>query len=257
MSLSHSGRSVSLTGALTARRARSALAGQQSRSGALPVDDRLGATVAAARKGDEDAFRMLYRSLHPQLLMYAEGLVGTALAAGVESRAWEHIARNLANFQGDGGDFRGWCALVLRTGALEHPCLKDRRRPDGDESARPAERTLSLIARLPQEQAEALLLLFVVRLDLRQTAGVLGRRARTVRTAAHRGMRGLAKLLGGTAVPEVAIRSTGPQGTFPAAVRQTQARERPAGTRRDHRREEGHAGIQTKTPADASRPADV
>ncbi|MGW5866922.1 RNA polymerase sigma factor [Streptomyces sp. NPDC055239] len=199
MSLSHPGGSVSLTGALTAQRARAAPAGQEGRSGALPVDDHLGAAVAAAQRGDEDAFRVLYRSLHPQLLLYAQGLVGPALAAGVEAQSWEYIARNLAKFQGNGADFRGWCALMVRTRALEHPCRQDRLRPDGDEATRPAERTLALIARLPQEQAEALLLLLVVRLDLRQAAAVLGRRARTVRTAAHRGMRGLAKLLGDTA----------------------------------------------------------
>ncbi|MFE6165555.1 RNA polymerase sigma factor [Streptomyces sp. NPDC056486] len=198
MSLSYSGGSVSLTGALAARQVRASLAGQESLSGALPADDHLGATVAAAQEGDEAAFCMLYRSLHPQLLLYTHALVGPALADGVQSRSWEYIARNLAKFQGDGADFRGWCALVVRTRALEHPCRNDRRPPDGDEATRPAERALSLIARLPQEQAEALLLLVVVRLDLRQAAAVLGRRTRTVRAAAHRGMRGLAKLLGDT-----------------------------------------------------------
>ena len=187
--------------ALAAWRARASLAGQESRSGAFPADDHLGTTVAAAQQGDEAAFRVLYRSLHPQLLCYAQGLLGPALAADAQSRSWEYIARNLAKFQGDGADFRGWCALVVRTRALEHPSRKDRRRPDGDESALPAERILSLIAQLPPEQAEALLLLVMVGLDIRQTAAVLGRRARTVRTAAHRGLRGLAKLLEDTAVP--------------------------------------------------------
>ncbi|MGW6057985.1 RNA polymerase sigma factor [Streptomyces sp. NPDC055189] len=199
MSLSYSGGRVSPAGAPAGQRARAPLAGQQSRSGALTADEHLGETVAAAQRGDEAAFRMLYRSLHDQLLSYAQGLVGPTLAPGVQSRSWEYIARNLAKFQGDGADFRGWCALVVRTRALEQPGLRDRRGADGDEPARPADRTLAFIARLPQEQAEALLLLVVVGLDLRQTATVLGRRARTVRTAAHRGLRALAKLLGDTA----------------------------------------------------------
>lgn len=56
--------------------------------------------------------------------------------------------------------------------------------------------TMRLIARLPQDQAEAVVLRVVVGLDAKSAAEVLGKRAGAVRTAAHRGLRRLAELLG-------------------------------------------------------------
>ena len=52
---------------------------------------------------------------------------------------------------------------------------------------------LALIARLPRDQAEAVLLRVVVGLDAKAAAKVLGKRAGAVRTAAHRGLRALAE----------------------------------------------------------------
>jgi RNA polymerase sigma-70 factor, ECF subfamily len=54
---------------------------------------------------------------------------------------------------------------------------------------------LSLIARLPRDQAEAVLLRIVIGLDSVAAAEVLGKRAGAVRTAAYRGLRKLANLL--------------------------------------------------------------
>ena len=51
---------------------------------------------------------------------------------------------------------------------------------------------LALIATLPAEQAEAVLLRVVVGLDTNEAAAVLGKRPGTVRVAAHRGLRRLA-----------------------------------------------------------------
>ncbi len=56
---------------------------------------------------------------------------------------------------------------------------------------------LSLIARLPQDQAEAVVLRVVVGLDAKSAAETLGKRPGAVRTAAHRGLKRLAELLGG------------------------------------------------------------
>jgi RNA polymerase sigma-70 factor (ECF subfamily) len=51
---------------------------------------------------------------------------------------------------------------------------------------------IALIATLPRDQAEAVLLRVVVGLDAAAAAAVLGKRAGAVRTAAHRGLRRLA-----------------------------------------------------------------
>lgn len=55
---------------------------------------------------------------------------------------------------------------------------------------------LALIAKLPQDQAEAVVLRVVVGLDAKSAAQTLGKRPGAVRTAAHRGLKRLAELLG-------------------------------------------------------------
>lgn len=57
------------------------------------------------------------------------------------------------------------------------------------------ERALFLIASLPPDQAQAVLLRVVVGLDAASAARVLGKRAGAVRTAAYRGLKRLARLL--------------------------------------------------------------
>ena len=52
------------------------------------------------------------------------------------------------------------------------------------------------IARLPQDQAEAVVLRVVMGLDAKTAADTLGKRPGAVRTAAHRGLKKLAELLG-------------------------------------------------------------
>ena len=70
-----------------------------------------------------------------------------------------------------------------------------------DDTAGAAEEALSttsaieLIASLPPDQAEAVLLRAVVGLDAKSAGAVLGKRAGAVRVAAHRGLKTLAAKL--------------------------------------------------------------
>jgi RNA polymerase sigma-70 factor (ECF subfamily) len=78
--------------------------------------------------------------------------------------------------------------------------------------------TMALIAQLPQDQAEAVVLRVVVGLDAKSAARTLGKRPGAVRTAAHRGLKRLAELLGaeggGAGVMDVTgvMDGTGPMG---------------------------------------------
>jgi len=58
---------------------------------------------------------------------------------------------------------------------------------------------LSLIASLPPDQAEAVLLRAVMGLDAKSAAQVAGKRAGAIRTAAYRGLKTLASRLEGAA----------------------------------------------------------
>ncbi|WP_071659564.1 RNA polymerase sigma factor [Streptomyces humi] len=176
-------------------------------------DGDLGAAVTRAQEGDEAAFAVAYRIVQPNLLGYLRGIVGDD-AEDVASDAWLEIARDIGRFKGDGAGFRGWTATIARHRALDH--LRRRRvRPqavgtDQDVLELPSphntpeqalesistERALELVRGLPQDQAEAVLLRVVVGLDGPAAARVLGKRPGAVRTAAHRGLRRLARQLG-------------------------------------------------------------
>ncbi|MER7702054.1 RNA polymerase sigma factor [Kitasatospora sp. NPDC097605] len=183
---------------------------------AAPAD--LTEAVRAAQGGDEEAFRLLFRSVQPGLLRYLRVLVGgrpedAQDAEDIASEAWLQIARDLGSFTGDGDGFRGWAATVARNRALDHLRAR-RRRPvtdlpfeylaelaGGDDTAGAAltsvgtSDALALISRLPRDQAEAVLLRVVMELDAESAAQVLGKRSGSVRMAAHRGLKRLAKLL--------------------------------------------------------------
>ncbi|MFD4972217.1 RNA polymerase sigma factor [Streptomyces sp. NPDC058424] len=179
---------------------------------AQAYDGELGAAVARAQEGDEEAFAVAYRLVQPGLLGYVRGLVGED-AEDVASEAWLEIARDLGRFRGDGPGFRGWTATIARHRALDH--LRRRRvRPqaatleqdvlelpgpysthDQALESMTTERALDLVRRLPRDQAEAVLLRVVVGLDGPAAARVLGKRPGAVRTAAYRGLKRLARQL--------------------------------------------------------------
>lgn len=185
--------------------------------GVLGDDAELTAAVLAAQDGDEDAFRTVYRAVHPRLLGYIRTLVGEAEAEDVASESWLQIARDLDRFSGDADRFRGWAARIARNRALDHLRMRGRRPAvGGDETEltdKPAEsdtadeameslatgHTMHLISQLPQDQAEAVILRVVVGLDAKSAAKTLGKRPGAVRTAAHRGLKRLAELMGADA----------------------------------------------------------
>ncbi|GGY75728.1 RNA polymerase sigma factor [Streptomyces nitrosporeus] len=185
----------------------------------LGDDAELTAAVLAAQDGDEDAFRTVYRAVHPRLLGYIRTLVGEPDAEDVASESWLQITRDLGGFSGDADRFRGWTARIARNRSLDHIRMRGRRPAiGGDESelaGRAAEsdtagealealatgRTLDLISQLPQDQAEAVVLRVVVGLDAKSAARTLGKRPGAVRTAAHRGLKRLAELVGADGGP--------------------------------------------------------
>jgi RNA polymerase sigma-70 factor, ECF subfamily len=212
--------------------------------------------VGAAQRGDEHAFRLLYREVQPRLLRYLRTLVAGD-AEDVAADAWLEIARGLTSFRGDLDAFRGWAATIARHRAVDH-LRRLRRRPSldipveeltdlaaaddtagGALDAMSTDTAIALIATLPRDQAEAVMLRVVLGLDAEAAGKVLGKRAGAVRTAAHRGLRRLAEHLSRAAeasrpVPEQADRrlqtnrSRGPGINRPTDLNRTTERNRQA-----------------------------
>jgi len=177
-------------------------------------DLRLTHAVAASQRGDEASFAVVYRAVQPGLLRYLSALVGPD-CEDVASETWAQVCRDLHKFDGDGDGFRGWVATIGRHRALDHVRARGRRPVDpapieafldraaNDDTAMRATESLStqaavaLIALLPQDQAEAVLLRAVMGLDAKSAGRVLGKRPGAVRTASYRGLQTLARLLAG------------------------------------------------------------
>ena len=169
-------------------------------------------TLAAARAGDEHAFRELWRRLHPPLLRYLKVGAGDA-ADDLASETWLDVVRGLQRFQGDEPDFRAWVFTIARHRLMDWRRARARRPADPapvelftdrhatDDPAAAALETLSveaalaLIAQLPADQAEVVTLRAVAGLDVARVARILGKRPGTVRVLAHRGLRTLARRL--------------------------------------------------------------
>lgn len=184
-----------------------------------PVD--LDAAVQAAQRGDQHGFAVLFRDLQPRLLRYLRVVVGRD-AEDVAADAWLQIARDVRSFRGGGDDFRDWATRIARNRAVDH-LRRVRRRPiadvpvdelpdwagsaDTEEAAVASISTdtaLALIACLPPDQAEAVVLRVVVGLDAKAAGHVLGKRPGAVRSAAYRGLRALAGYLESRGVTEFA-----------------------------------------------------
>lgn len=174
-----------------------------------PLDD----AVARLKTGDESAFREVYRAVQPPLVRYLTVLVGPVDAEDVASEAWAQAFRDLDRFHGDADGFRGWLTTIGRHRALDH--LRRRRRQprtDGDldlahdlPALTDVEGTalgalaygdaLALIASLPVDQAEAIMLRTVLGFDAPTAARILGKRPGAVRSATLRGLRALERRL--------------------------------------------------------------
>ncbi|GAC1526762.1 MAG: hypothetical protein NVS3B1_16470 [Marmoricola sp.] len=164
-------------------------------------------------RGDDEAFRAVYRAIQPGLQRYLTVLVGFTDAEDVASETWAQAVRDLSKFSGNADGFRGWIATIGRHRALDY-LRAARRRPIADLPAEDlaelvavdnvedlaaerdgTRRALRVISSLPIEQAEAVLLRAVMGLDAKAAGKVVGRSAGAVRTSAYRGLRALEKRL--------------------------------------------------------------
>jgi RNA polymerase sigma-70 factor, ECF subfamily len=165
--------------------------------------------MRAAVSGDEGAFARLWRDNQPALLRYLRVVTGNT-AEDVASEVWLEVSRGLATFRGGEAEFRGWLfttarrrVIDLRRYAARHPILLtedpselERRAPDDTATMAldhmSTNAALELIATLPPEQAEIIVLRVIADLDSTQVARIVGKRPGAVRVAAHRGLRALA-----------------------------------------------------------------
>jgi RNA polymerase sigma-70 factor (ECF subfamily) len=156
--------------------------------------------LPAARQGAPWAVGWLYRRFQPRLLRMLAVLAphqGEDIAAEV----WLEVTGNLARFAGDERAFRGWLASTARYRVIDAPRRNGLRfgRALADEATEHMASTAfaaRVVAVLPPEQADVILLRVVEGLDVDEVAKALGRPPAAVRSLQHRALRRLAREAG-------------------------------------------------------------
>jgi RNA polymerase sigma-70 factor, ECF subfamily len=191
----------------------------------MPGPDPLDEAVARMCRGDADAFRVVYRTVHAPLLRYLEVLVGPNDAEDVASETWGQAVRDLDRFHGGADGFRGWITTIGRHRALDLLRQRSRRiradqdlsdvdmpdpvdTSDGALEGLTTAAALAVIRGLPRDQAEAVMLRAVMGLDAKSAGAVLGKRPGAVRSAAQRGLATLARRLESRPASLLEVRDT-------------------------------------------------
>jgi RNA polymerase sigma-70 factor (ECF subfamily) len=173
----------------------------------VPPD--LDGALDLARQGDEAGFAVLWRSLHPPLLRYLT-VRGNDAPEDLAAETWLQVVRDLRGFEGDATAFRAWLFTVARHRAVDQgrarasrpvvpvaePQVDDDTSPSAEHLAVERDATataLRLVASLPTEQAEMVMLRVVAGLDVAVVASLVGKSPGAVRVAVHRALKSLAR----------------------------------------------------------------
>ena len=166
--------------------------------------------LEASRAGNPDALTTLYRWIHPRVLRYlrARDPVG---AEDVASEVWLDVAAGLRAFEGDEAGFRAWSFTIARRRLVDarrratarpqvplDEVAMGSRVPRGDVEREAldelgTEEAIALVRRLPEEQADVVMLRIVGGFSVEEVAAIVGKRPGTVRVVQHRALKRLAR----------------------------------------------------------------
>jgi len=174
---------------------------------------RLIGLVELARRGDSEAFGLLYDHYSTSVYRFIYYRVGSvALAEDLASETFFRALRRMSSFRWQGKDFGAWLMTIARNLTADHYksgrtrleyTTEDMSAHDstteGPESAVLASLTnetlLEALGELPTEQQECLIMRFLQGLSIAETAKILDRSDGAVKQLQLRAVRNLAKLL--------------------------------------------------------------
>jgi RNA polymerase sigma factor (sigma-70 family) len=172
--------------------------------------------LAAARTGAEWAWTSIYNDLAPSLIGYVRAR-GTAEPEDVVGEIFLQVVRDLPRFVGDERDFRAWVFVIAHHRLLDAGRRRSRRpvelTPDPPEgrSSSPASDEQSIdriasagvrrvIAQLPPDQRDVLLLRILGDLTVEETADAVGKSSGAVKALQRRGLEALKRSISDEAV---------------------------------------------------------
>ena len=163
----------------------------------------------AARRGDREA--QLWRAYQAPRLRYLRTRRAPS-PDDIASQVWVDVARSIARFEGGDDDFPKWLFTIahrrsvdairrMSSASAARPALAVRsadhaRGADADaEDLDALDRAIALLAALPDDQAEAVMLRIVNDLPTADVAAVMGISEGNVRVLVHRGLTRLRRKL--------------------------------------------------------------
>ena len=165
---------------------------------------RRSSTLDDARFGDRQALAELWRTHQAPLLRYLRSR-RTPSPDDAASQVWVDVASSIGRFEGDEVDFRRWLFTIahrrsvdqirkdvrasvprasLGVRAADHAAGADAEHDEHDA----LDRAIALVATLPDDQAEAVMLRVVNDLPTADVAAVMETTAGNVRVLVHRGL---------------------------------------------------------------------
>jgi RNA polymerase sigma-70 factor (ECF subfamily) len=164
------------------------------------------AVIAAAKNGDQDAWRALYRAHAGRLVVWLETRSGSDSAVAAEdvaAQTWLTAAEKVADYEGGADEFGAWLFGIARRIAANSRRRSGRRRTDpvaeapvsdvdGPDVTIPDQVWVrELLAGLTPRERDVVACVDVVGLSAADTARALGMTQVAVRVARHRALRRL------------------------------------------------------------------
>ena len=173
----------------------------------------LRAEVRGAARGNERAAGRLFDEYYPRVFRYARArLPSEAEAEDVASETFAQVLRGIGDFKWKGGGFEAWLFRIASNLVTDAHRAAGRLQPGAEvpEKATPDEQgpealTLrkeiaggvhDLLARLPPDQQEVLVLRFAAGLDTHEVGRVMNRNPNAVRQLQFRALGTMRRMMG-------------------------------------------------------------
>ena len=173
--------------------------------------ERFSGLLAAAKDGDEHAWREIFEGLAPAVLGYLRAN-GAPDPEDVLGETFLQVARDIARFEGEEPGFRSWVFTIAhhrlidaRRHSARRPVELSPEPPEPEEPADDAaaealarigtERVQSILAALSEDQRAVLLLRFVADMSVEDVARAVGKRPGAVKAVQRRGLAAVKRLL--------------------------------------------------------------
>ncbi len=171
--------------------------------------------IELAKAGDNEGVAWLYDTYHHIVLRYLKWQ-DPRETDDIASEVWLAVAQNVKRFKGDERNFKAWLFTIARRRVIDMQRKRARSKvsfvvpetlyvyssandtaQDAIESMSAQEAVNQLVAGLPKDQAEVIILRVLGGLGVNDVAEITGKRAGTIRVLQHRALQQLSGDIGG------------------------------------------------------------